>query len=698
MNDPIKNIRREVTLEERYTNVSEQLANISERYDALSSALEKERLLRSEMVNEQAASELAALRKLHEEEVARIKAEARAEILRELSQREAEVEKRSAALDQREKELDDRREKAIKEVEAKVQSLNAGMHEKILKETSTAMGSFSASLETMLSAFSASVKAMLDHDHDKMESEMLSYRQGATEVRDQLVEQLQKKLDKIGSENCSKRKQLNYWIRRILGVNSEKAKFTPEERATLYDSLCANDLLTPDQQKQLKLLLARDQAYRARQAAEKQQQKESGHGRNPLPDDDSMPSLPAIDVWPEECRGHEDEYYILSRIPSTKVFPARSKLFKQTINRIVAVKKDDSTRTPISDNADDAVLAKSYFSNELASKMEVDKYVNHMPFYRQLEQMNRDGWDVAKATVNDVHKKVCLALEDLYRLQVDVVMSSEHLAADGCPMPVVDNDKHKTTGKYIVEYRSLDLGIPIFIYEIGTRGNGRGAGVIKSHLLPWTGSLILCDGCQSYDWIAKAGRVVCRCSAHARREFERAKTENVFLSNFGLASFQIIYGVEELIIELGLTGADKIAYRKENAAIAWQSLLAWCVFTVNDVPQNSQMHKACNYVIRHYDELTAYMDYDVVPLDNNATESAIRALVMGKQNYLFCQNEESCHYAAVMYTFFAACKVLKINPEKWLSDVLDKIPFTPKEKLSELLPQNWIKSNPLAIV
>ena len=467
------------------------------------------------------------------------------------------------------------------------------------------MGSFAASLETMLSAFAASVKAMLDHDHDKMESEMLSYRQGATEVRDQLVEQLQKKLDKIGSENCSKRKQLNYWIRRILGVNSEKARFTPEERTTLYDSLCANDLLTPDQQKQLKLF---------------------------------------------------------------------------------------------SNNADDAVLAKSYFSNELASKMAVDKYVNHMPFYRQLEQMKRDGWDVAKATVNDIHKKVCLALEDLYRLQVDVVMSSEHLAADGCPMPVVDNDKHKTTGKYIVEYRSLDLGIPIFIYEIGTQGNGRGAGVIKSHLLPWTGSLILCDGCQSYDWIAKTGRVVCRCSAHARREFERAKTENVLLSNFGLASFQIIYGVEELIIELGLTGSDKIAYRKENAAIAWQSLLAWCVFTVNDVPQNSQMHKACNYVIRHYDELTAYMDYDMVPLDNNATESAIRALVMGKQNYLFCQNEESCHYAAVMYTFFAACKVLKINPEKWLSDVLDKIPFTPKEKLSELLPQNWIKSNPQAIV
>lgn len=103
---------------------------------------------------------------------------------------------------------------------------------------------------------------------------------------------------------------------------------------------------------------------------------------------------------------------------------------------------------------------------------------------------------------------------------------------------------------------------------------------------------------------------------------------------------------------------------------------------------------ACNYLIRHYNELTAYMEYDMVPLDNNATESAIRALVMGKQNYLFCQSEESCHNAAVIYTFFVACKVLDINLEKWLSDVLYKITSTPEDKLSELLSQNWIKSNP----
>lgn len=92
--------------------------------------------------------------------------------------------------------------------------------------------------------------------------------------------------------------------------------------------------------------------------------------------------------------------------------------------------------------------------------------------------------------------------------------------------------------------------------------------------------------------------------------------------------------MEDQIKELCFTGVDKIAYRKSNVEITWQSLLAWCVFTVNGVPPNSQIHKACNYIIRHYNELTAYMDYDMVLLDNNATELAIRALVMG--NRIIC--------------------------------------------------------------
>lgn len=105
-----------------------------------------------------------------------------------------------------------------------------------------------------------------------------------------------------------------------------------------------------------------------------------------------MAKLPDIDIWPAACLGHENEYHILSRIPTTKVYPAKARFYRQTQNRIVAVRKDDPTRTPIADPMEETVLSKSYFSNELASVAEVGKYVEHWPFYRQLQQWARDGW------------------------------------------------------------------------------------------------------------------------------------------------------------------------------------------------------------------------------------------------------------------------------------------------------------------
>ena len=42
-----------------------------------------------------------------------------------------------------------------------------------------------------------------------------------------------------------------------------------------------------------------------------------------------------------------------------------------------------------------------------------------------------------------------------------------HMAADGSPMPVVDNEKHKTIKQYIIEYRNIETGVPIFLTTVG---------------------------------------------------------------------------------------------------------------------------------------------------------------------------------------------------------------------------------------
>jgi hypothetical protein len=105
------------------------------------------------------------------------------------------------------------------------------------------------------------------------------------------------------------------------------------------------------------------------------------------------------------------------------------------------------------------------------------------------------------------------------------------------------------------------------------------------------------------------------------------------------------------------------------------------------------MHKALGYIIRHYDELTAYLYIAEMPLDNNDTERQIRSMVMGKKAYLFCQNDTFCEYAAMMYSFFGACKVKGKNEERWLTYALDHIKETKEEDLYKLLPEFWEARN-----
>ena len=62
---------------------------------------------------------------------------------------------------------------------------------------------------------------------------------------------------------------------------------------------------------------------------------------------------------------------------------------------------------------------------------------------------------------------------------------------------------------------------------------------------------------------------------------------------------------------------------------------------------------------------------------------------MGKKAYLFCQTDEACERAAMMYSFFGACKVKGKNPERWLAYVLDHISNTKDEDLYKLLPEFW---------
>ena len=75
--------------------------------------------------------------------------------------------------------------------------------------------------------------------------------------------------------------------------------------------------------------------------------------------------------------------------------------------------------------------------------------------------------------------------------------------------------------------------------------------------------------------------------------------------------------------------------------------------------------------------------------DNNAAEREMRAIALGRKNYLFVGSEAGGKAAAIAYTLIETAKLNGVNPQAWLADTLAQIPDYKITKVDELLPWRW---------
>lgn len=661
-----------LALEEKLSNMHEQLAGATSRLDQTERTLDLERATREDIIKA---------------EVERRMAEAEKRIREAL---ESEYAGERASIEKDRLALERQREEMLKSFELMQQKLLEEAERKIRKARDDAESHFLGKMAALSESYLRLFSEMTSRKNKDVQDYLDRFRAASDEAKAAISEDIKSKLENIFKREHSKNMQIAELVKMLFTQKCERFIISEEERVTLHERILASLELTDKQKEDYKLALETVRKYRLQKEAERLARKErheDGHGRNKIPAD--MPRLPEIVVYPEECIGHMDEYREVFPGDTTEfIVPVTARYMVQGYRNPVMVRIDDLDQKFHVAPVHEELIWKIHASNRLLSRIETMKFWDHLPFNRVISQMKRDGLTLAPATVNDWHVAVCDAIAPLYDLQRKHVMGGRCLAADGSPMPLVDKEKHKTVKKYLIAYRNIETSIPIFLTTKGP-GSGRKKDDIQEQLSSWTGQALLCDAYSGYDWVRKCGRVLCRCSAHARRDMERAMQENPKAATPGMLLFQEIYGVEELIRHDRLAGADIVTRRNEIARPLWETLRLWCMDEILNHDKNSQMHKALNYILRHYDELTAYLDIPEMPLDNNDAERQIRAMVMGKKAYLFCQTDDACERAAMMYSFFGACKVKGKNLERWLTYVLDHIKETKAKDLYKLLPEFW---------
>jgi len=104
----------------------------------------------------------------------------------------------------------------------------------------------------------------------------------------------------------------------------------------------------------------------------------------------------------------------------------------------------------------------------------------------------------------------------------------------------------------------------------------------------------------------------------------------------------------------------------------------------------SLLGQACDYLLNHWEPLSAHVRHGQTKLDNNAIENAIRPSAIGKKNWLFIGHPDAGQRSAIIYSLVVSCRRHGKDPFAYLRDVLTRLPkMTNRDDLTPLLPAHW---------
>jgi len=323
----------------------------------------------------------------------------------------------------------------------------------------------------------------------------------------------------------------------------------------------------------------------------------------------------------------------------------------------------------------------------LLSQIMVDKFVDHLPIYRQIERFKREKIKIPANTINGWQEAVCVLLSPLYEAFKHRVLSQGYLQVDETPIQVLEDSKNGKThrGYYWIYYSPLEK-VVFFDYRHGRSREG------PKQLLKNFKGYLQTDGYKVYDAFKdKEDITLLNCMAHARRYFEKALSYNKHNAGFAMEKFQILYAIERTAKEDNYTSKQRHKLRLDKSLPILNELGKWMAEIYKTELPKSPIGEALTYCIPRWDNLMAYLHDGSLEIDNNLAENAIRPIALGRKNYLFAGSERGAERAAMFYSFFGTCKKNDINPYEWLKKVLEIIPDYNAKKLDDLLPQKLMQ-------
>jgi transposase len=349
-----------------------------------------------------------------------------------------------------------------------------------------------------------------------------------------------------------------------------------------------------------------------------------------------------------------------------------------------------------------APIARGLAGPGLLAHVIVSKFCDHLPLYRCERMLARFGVTLTRSTLCDWLAQCAVLLRPLWELLRARVLQSRVIQTDDTPVRVqAQAEVAAHQGRLWVQVGDADHPGLVYFYSPNREGQWP-----QTFLADYKGFL-QGDAYAGYDALFTTGAVVeVGCWAHARRKFYEAQNTDPENALHALGVIRQLYAVEREASEQAnqqeLSRAEfealRLRLRQEKSVPLLKSLGEWLEKQATLALPKSPLGEAVGYARNQWVALQVYTTAGFLEIDNNAAERALRAVAIGRKNYLFFGSDVGGETAAVLYTFTQTCQALGVEPWRYLRDVLGRLPSHPPERLAELLPEEWAQAQRAAAV
>ena len=313
----------------------------------------------------------------------------------------------------------------------------------------------------------------------------------------------------------------------------------------------------------------------------------------------------------------------------------------------------------------------------------VKKYLEHQPLYRQQQAFERLEIPISRQTLCDWTGWCSDQVDPIVEAMADYILGQSLVQSDETPVRIQLADGQMETA------RLWAYGLPWaeVVFDFRTDKSQEGP---MEFLKGTKARFVQADGGSSYGPVFKELDLMhIACMAHIRRGLFEARADAPLAVDLVLAAIQRLYRIESRAKAMGLSLEARLQLRQREAKPIFMEVGQLIATLRKDVLPKSPLGQALKYAENQWPAMARYLEVPQAELDNNSIEHSLRAVVLGRRNWLHVGQESGGEKAANLFSLMITCKRLNVEPYAYLHDILQRLPSHPNKDIWQLTPRGW---------